>query len=406
MSAGFPDRLPPVERVIADNAGSDAFESRIRQAAACDVMTRAVELLMGPRYYRSEWQPGEQPRRQAYAACVGDRMPEPGTSNADRRAIVNGYSKLKFDPRFVAEVRKRYISAQDLAQLEKQEAEWNAALGKQQASARAGMAGFEGSQQANLERAQQIKSLLFKVLAASVAALFLGGWGILRGLRPARFDAQARPATLSVAGRSFAFHDAGGIVADLSSERHVTHYPGTNSYDQHGRLIGSTSGYSVANTDQTIFIIDADAKERALQFRDWNIVARPGNAVASVWAIPRGKASGPYLAFRNITLDTSLTAFGVLERMFRVHPIWLLLFTLGLLPAVFALAMAGTGGHSVFTPAIVAVAVAVVAVLAIRRTTKARSRAFGRNHLTALLDRAGQDARAAADRMLAPLRPA
>lgn len=387
---GFVGRLPTVERVTADYTGSSAIETRVRQAAACDVMTRAVELLMGPRYYRAEWQAGEQAARSAFASCVGNRMPEPGSSTFTRRRITSGFGELKRDPRFIAEVRRRYLAPQDLSAVERQEAEWNEMLKMQNA-------GYVAEREAKDAKAAERKALMFKVLGGCAVALLLGVWGVARGLRPAVLDTSAEPAKLSVAGRSFSlYRTAGVVVDDIGTNSHTTHHPGTDSYDNRGNWIGSTAGYSVTTTDQTVYVADGTGAERALTFRDWNLVARKSHEVAAAWI------DGTYLGFRNVTLGSDLIANPALERMFRVNPWFLGLLAIGLAPVAFALTMIGIHRQGVFVAGIVAAALVFVVIWLIRDRTKSRAKAFGRDQLSAFLDRAVTDYRAAAERLLAP----
>lgn len=399
-ATGFVDRLPPVDRVIRDYGAGSGMETRVRQAAACNVMSRAVELLMGPRYYRGEWQAGEQALRQSYATCVGNRMPEPSSSTLTRRAITSQFGKVKRDPRFIAEVRGRYLAPQDLSAVERQEAEWNAMLANQQA-------GYEAERAAATERTDGRKALMFKVLAGCAVALLLGAWGVARGLRPAILDTSVTPARLSVAGRTYPVHATAGIVAaDLDRDSRTTHYSGSDSYDQHGNWIGSTPGYSVTNTAQTVFIIDGAGAERALKLWNWDLVARKGHDVAAAWTIEPGKSAETYLRFRNVTLGSSLTATDALERMFRVNPWFLAFLAIGLAPVVFTLTMFGMHRQGALVAAIVAAAIVAVLLWLIRNLTKSRARAFGRDQLSAFVEQAATDARSATDQLLAPYKPA
>lgn len=103
--------------------------------------------------------------------------------------------------------------------------------------------------------------------------------------------------TIKAGGKKYHLHTETGKVVN-SSKTTSTSVSGGGNY--------AVNSFSTIN-DQ-IFLVDKTGKEHSLQLTDFDVACREGNVLTVIWAIPKGKDRGQYVALRNHT--TEQTFFG------------------------------------------------------------------------------------------------
>ncbi|MBX3483213.1 hypothetical protein [Phenylobacterium sp.] len=305
--------MPDVQRVVADYTAPDPTDARIREAAACHVMSDAVELFMGARYFRGEFRGEEKARRDAYASCVGNRVgTRTGDTRAMRRKITSGEGDLRRNPQFVAEVTSRYLAPGDLQTYRRLSAQAESRDAAATARARADTAQQNAFLQA---RRQKSQATLAALGAAVIGTLALTAWLLSRNLPGFRIDAESTPPVLKARGRTYTLHTRGGVIAQLDKQHRTHHVPGSTTYDGQGRYVSSTSGYSYTTTKDTVFLLDKDGAEHAMKLENWDVTARGGHMLGALWAIAKGKEYGSYLMVWNFSIDRVQTDTHLIGRI-------------------------------------------------------------------------------------------
>ena len=114
--------------------------------------------------------------------------------------------------------------------------------------------------------------------------------------------------TIQTCNKEYELYWVTGAVAETGKNMETkVHGSGGGSY---GGAYGGTAPVRISSTttvhDQ-IFVVDREGKEHSFQLQDFNVACRTGNEVTVLWAVRKGKKSGPYVVVHNRT--TSKTYF-------------------------------------------------------------------------------------------------
>lgn len=166
-------------------------------------------------------------------------------------------------------------------------------------------------------------------------------WGIWRATRRFGFDPEV-PARFWNGARHYHFNAGVGQVVDLQQSttvRETTTY--TTETDSYGNR--RTTPYTTTTTHEkrTIFLRDADGKERSIWTININLPVRPGHHLLDVAACKGHKKSGPWVLYHNYDLDQT-TCCDTLRDVVKVRPRAFLPFVLlATVAAVLALGYIG-----------------------------------------------------------------
>ncbi len=106
-------------------------------------------------------------------------------------------------------------------------------------------------------------------------------------------------------GKTYRLHSRTGKVIDTNtrSETEVSGSGGGGGgFSYNGTGASSTAPVRITSTTTRftkIFLLDGDGREHAIELVDFDVRCRAGNGLTLIWAIPDGKAEGPYIAAYN-----------------------------------------------------------------------------------------------------------
>ena len=111
---------------------------------------------------------------------------------------------------------------------------------------------------------------------------------------------------LKIGSKNLTIYKFTGKVAE--AQKHLeTQVSGGGGGGGSYRGTGGTAPVTITSrtiTHDSLFLVDQEGKERALQLQGFNIACRPTNIVTALWAIPQGKERGHYYAIMNHSTDT------------------------------------------------------------------------------------------------------
>jgi hypothetical protein len=131
--------------------------------------------------------------------------------------------------------------------------------------------------------------------------------------------------TVKTIGKEFRIYSVTGKVLD-AKKHYETRVSGGGGGGYTNQGTGYTAPVSISSTTvihDTIFLLDKDGKEHAIELTNFDITSRESNEMTAVWAIKKNKKSGPYVAIINHTL--SKTSFNGAKIFLMMAPHWLLL---------------------------------------------------------------------------------
>jgi len=357
--ANYVDQLPDVSRVLSDYKADTAFETRVRQWAACDALWKAVDLQIGTRSYNL----GEEvERRTEYVSCVQDRDPDMSEPAAVRRQLTDAKNRYNADPQFAPSVLRRYLNDSGYRQYTQLTAMRE---DRRQADATAAAAPALAKQR-EAERVSKVWFYLtWPVALAGAALAAVGLLGLGGSMRPYVLDRSAKPMRLATNGRRYQIYSEGAVVIKAKRSRHTETGADTRVVDQHGALKDYIVGYSATTTSDSLFVIKEDGKERSLNLTNWDVDFREGHRIGYVWALEDGKDNGPMLLLSNYTLDQVSMSDNRLAQIVRPSGTQAVLTAVGILigaPALGGMAVGMPGLLARLGVGIAAVSIAVASV--------------------------------------------
>ncbi|HVU58250.1 MAG TPA: hypothetical protein VHD83_24485 [Puia sp.] len=146
--------------------------------------------------------------------------------------------------------------------------------------------------------------------------------------------------TINTCNKEYELYWVTGQVLESGKNMETrVHGSGGGSYGN-----GYTAPVNVSSTtivhDQ-LFVMDKQGKEHAFQLQDFHLACRDGNEVTVLWAIRKGKKTGPYFVVHNRTTSQTFYQEKVMGKIFSyalIYPIGisiLCLFLWNILPFAF-----------------------------------------------------------------------
>lgn len=176
-------------------------------------------------------------------------------------------------------------------------------------------------------------------------------WGIWRATRRFGFDPED-PARFWNGPRRYHFSAGVGQVVDLQQSttvRETTTY--TTETDSFGNRRTTPYTTSTTHEKQTIFLRDADGRERSIRTININLPVRPGHHLLDVAAYKGRAKSGPWVLYHNYDMDQT-TFCTTLRDVVKVRPRAFIPFVL-LATVVAVLALGYIGWFAFFVAPIV-----------------------------------------------------
>lgn len=126
--------------------------------------------------------------------------------------------------------------------------------------------------------------------------------------------------TIETCNKEYELYWVTGEVAESGKSMETkVHGSGGGSYGN-----GYTAPVNIRSTttvhDQ-IFMIDREGKEHAFQLQDFHVACRSGNQLSVLWAVRKGKRTGPYIAVHNKTTSQTYFQDSELKKIFS-YSIW------------------------------------------------------------------------------------